>query len=500
MSALAPLLLAASVAVGAQPASRPLVVVNDVTDPVSLDPHREFDASSDNIINQIFDGLVRMTADGRIAPALAVSWKRVDDLTLEFALRRGVVFHDGEPFTAEAVKFSLGRQLDSAKPAPNAGLLDTIAGVDVVDDYTVRLRTKRPDGILLNKLPMFVKILPPRYLKEVGDAGFAAHPVGTGPFEFVRWEHGREIALRANPRYWTGVPAVSSLVFRFLPMDDQVKALSSGQVDMVTDLSGLDTAAVAGQKSLRVVKAENFYAVSLIPNSRRGPFTDLRLRRAMVAAVDPEEMLRFAAKGNGRPLSSFTLPGEFGHADFDDGKFDEAGAKALVKEAHPEGAVKLKLLVRDEIAQFGKVIAAQLRRAGFDPELETASQEEVYRKIVLPNLNPKLPAWDGDLLITHYVDPTAHVYFPYMIFVQSSGPYSLARDAEFDARFAEMIGTLEPEKQKERCAGLERLVFDKRLAFSPIQVIRPYAMRRNLIYEPQVAGMLDFRAASWEEK
>jgi peptide/nickel transport system substrate-binding protein len=481
-------------------APRPLVVVNDVSDPVSLDPHREFDASSDNIINQIFDGLVRLTADGRIAPALAESWRRVDDLTLEFKLRRGVAFHDSEPFTARAVKFSLDRQLDPKRPAPNAGLLDTLAGAQVVDDYTVRLKTKKRDGVLLNKLPMFLKILPPDYLAAKGDAGFAAHPVGTGPFSFERWDKGREIELRANPSYWAGAPAVSPLVFKFLPMKAQARALRDGAADMVTDLSGLETERVAGDKRLRVVKGEDFYAVSLIPNSRRGPLADLRLRRAVTAAVDPHDLVRYAAKGNGRPMTGFTMPGEFGHAELDGPRFQPRLARALVAQASGGAKVPLKILVRAEIAQFGKVIAAQLRAAGFEPSLETASQEEVFQRIVRPNLDATLPPWDGDLLITHYVDPTAHAYFPYMIFVQSSGPYSLARDAEFDAAFAEMIGTLDPEKQKRQCARLERLVYDKRLAYSPVQVIRPYAMRRDLDYEPQVAGMLDFRAASWREK
>lgn len=493
---LLPLCLAASLA--AAPV-QPLVVVNDVTDPVSLDPHREFDASSDNIINQVFDGLVRLTADGRVEPALATSWRRVDDLTLEFTLRRGVTFHDGEPFTAAAVKFSVERQLDPRAPAPNAGLLDTIAGVEVVDDYTVRLKTKRRDGVLLQKLPMFLKILPPRYLSQAGDAGFAAHPVGTGPFEFVAWKRGREIELRANEKYWGGAARVSPLVFRFLPMRRQVDALLSGGADMVTDVSGLDTATVAESGRARVIKAENFYGVSMIPNSRRGPLVDLRLRRAMTAAIDPHELIRYAAKGNGRALKAFTLPGELGHADVDGARFDPVEARALVEAASPGKRVPLKILVRAEIAQYGKVIAAQLRRAGFEPALETASQEEFFRKIVKPNLDRTLPPWDGDLMITHYVDPTAHVYFPYMIFVQSNGPYSLATDAEFDAAFAEMMGTLDQEAQKALCARLEKLVFDKRLAFSPVQVIRPYAVRRGLRYEPQVNGMLDFRSSSWED-
>lgn len=492
--------LALSVAAMADVPGR-LVVVNDVTDPVSLDPHREFDASSDNIVNQIFDGLVRLSPQGLIEPALAESWSRVDDLTVEFRLRQGVEFHDGEPFTAEAVRFSFLRQTDPTAPAPNAGVLSGLAEVQVVDERTVRLKTRKPDGLLLNKLPMFFKILPPAYLKKVGDEGFSAKPVGTGPYRFLRWDRGREIELEANPRYWMpGRPAIRSLIFRFVPTARQLDALVIGEADMLTDLSGLETIRVARTPDNRVMKTESIYAVSLIPNSRKPPFSDVRARRALAHLVDPEELIRYAAKGNGRRLAGFTVPGQFGHhpaiAGYDR---DKPRAARLLREAGFEAGRKIKVLVREEIRSFGLVLVSQLKRGGIDAELEIASQEKIYQKVVRPNLDPLLPQWDGDLLITHYVDPTAHAYFPYMIFVHSKGPYSLARDPEFDALFDEMTQTVSVDRQKELCFKLEEMVVDKALALSPVQVIRPFGIKKTLRYEPYIAGMLDFRTAYWSE-
>lgn len=478
-----------------------LIVVNDVTDPVSLDPHREFDASSDNIVNQIFDGLVRLSPQGQIEPALAESWRRIDDLTLEFRLRQGVTFHDGEPFGAEAVRFSFLRQTDSSRPAPNAGLLGELSDVEVVDERTVRLKTRKPDGLLLNKLPMFFKILPPAYLKKVGDAGFAAWPVGTGPYRFLGWKKGREISLEANPDYWMkGRPAIRALTFRFVPSPRQVDALLAGEVDMLTDLSGLDTLRVARTLDNRVMKTESIYAVSLIPNSRRPPFSDVRARRALARLVDPEELIRYAAKGNGRRLAGFTVPGQFGHHPAIVGyELDKRRARRLLREAGLGPGRRIKVLVREEIRNFGLVLVSQLKRGGLDAELETASQEQIYQKVVRPNLDASLRPWDGDILMTHYVDPTAHAYFPYMIFVHSKGPYSLASDPSFDALFGEMSASLSADRQKELCFQLEEMVFDKALALSPVQVIRPFGIKKNLRYEPYIAGMLDFRTAYWSE-
>ncbi len=127
-----------------------------------------------------------------------------------------------------------------------------------------------------------------------------------------------------------------------------------------------------------------------------------------------------------------------------------------------------------------------------------ARQVEAFllREVVQRNLEPGRPVWSGDVLISHYVDPTAHVYFPYLILVDSAGPYSLAADPEFDSLFNKMVRTLDPVAQRALCARLEKLVFDRCLAFSPVQVIRTYALRRGLRYRPQLAGMLDFREAS----
>lgn len=498
-AALCLLLLIRGAAEAAPPAR--LVVVNDVSDPVSLDPQREFDASSDNIVNHIFDGLLRLSPEGEIEPALAVSWKRLDDNTVEFSLREGVKFHNGEPLTAEAVRFSLARQLDPAQPAPNAGLISMILGVEAVDELTVRIKTSQPDGVLLKKLPTFVKILPPKYLRDVGDAAFAERPIGTGPYRFVRWTKGREIELAANTDYWMkGAPRIERLVFRFLPTERQLAALLAGEVDMLTDLSGLDTMKVAADPALKVVKAENFYAASIIFNSRKKPLADVRVRQALTHLIDVRDWVRYGARGNGRALRSFTIPGEFGHDPTIPGhRYDRGAALALLKEAGVRQGLRLRLMVREEINNFGLIYAAHLQKAGIQVDYEVASQEKVFRSVVTPNQKGGGAGWDGDILLTHFVDPTAHVYFPYMIFVHSKGAYSLVSDAEFDELFERMLRTMDLEKQKRLCFELERLVARKFLAVSPLQVIRPFALKKTLRYRPNITGMLDFRTTEWEE-
>ncbi|TPW19266.1 MAG: hypothetical protein FD126_2856 [Elusimicrobia bacterium] len=228
----------------------------------------------------------------------------------------------------------------------------------------------------------------------------------------------------------------------------------------------------------------------------RGPFADPRLRQAAAHAVDARDLIRYGGMGNADALGTLTIPGE---ACYDPGPGPYAHDLSASRRLLGAGKrVKIRVLVRAEVSSFAKVLLHQLKEAGFDAEVEFGSQETVFRKVVRPNLDPSAPAFDGDLVITHYVDPTAHVYFPYSILVHSKGPYSLVRDPEFDALFETMIRTLEPGHQQALCRDLAALVHRKCLALSALQVIRPVASRRGLRYEPQVTGMLEFRDVYWE--
>ncbi|MCX5792460.1 MAG: ABC transporter substrate-binding protein, partial [Elusimicrobia bacterium] len=124
---------------------RGLTVCDDVSDPMTLDPQKQFSEKNHTICQQIFDGLLRFDPDGKIEPALAVSWERIDDTRMRFKLREGVFFHNGEPFDSEAVKFSIERYLDPRTGFPALGFIDSIARVEIVDKYTADIVTKNPD-------------------------------------------------------------------------------------------------------------------------------------------------------------------------------------------------------------------------------------------------------------------------------------------------------------------------------------------------------------------
>ncbi|MCT6818768.1 MAG: ABC transporter substrate-binding protein, partial [Lysinibacillus fusiformis] len=185
------------------------LIIAELSDASSLDPHGSNDVPSSNVQGQIYETLVVRDANGDLAPGLAESWSQVDELTWEFKLRTGVTFHDGEAFNAEAVKKNFDRLLDPVVASPRAFLYEMVTEVNVIDETTVQFVTEYPFSPLLAHLThngggiISPKSIDEDYAAISGDtlAGsvIATAPVGTGPFKFVSWAPGNEIKLEKNP-------------------------------------------------------------------------------------------------------------------------------------------------------------------------------------------------------------------------------------------------------------------------------------------------------------
>ncbi|HUW09805.1 MAG TPA: ABC transporter substrate-binding protein, partial [Anaerolineae bacterium] len=206
----------------------------------SMDPFFVNQAAGWSVVHALFDHLIERDFSGNIVPGLALSWTIVEPTVLEFTLREGVSFHNGETFTADAVKFSVERML-AEEEAPNQGKFTSIDSVDVVDEYTVRFNMNRPDGTLFDSLTSRLAMLPPKYFEEVGAEGFASAPVGTGPFSFVEWMPDDRVTLAANEDYWDGSykgrAEVDTVVFRPIPeAGTRAAELQAGGVDLIQDV------------------------------------------------------------------------------------------------------------------------------------------------------------------------------------------------------------------------------------------------------------------------
>lgn len=472
--------------------ARVLSVADDVTDPLTLDPHKQFSEKNHTICQQIFDGLIRFDPDGKIEPALAVSWQRIDATRLRFKLREGVVFHNGEPFDSEAVRFSIERYLDPGTGFPARAFIESIDRVETPDRYTADIVTKYPDGILLNRLAGFILIAPPKYIAEKGGDYFASHPVGTGAFVFGSWEKGKRIVLAANREYWlSGYPRLDGLVFKFIPQAAQIAALFSGDVDLITNLPGSQTLKVMAHPGMTVQKKASFYTVIASINRSTGPLSNLYVRQALNHALDKGALVRYDLLGNGWPVASISMPGEFGHnSGLVPYAFDlKKAGELLLKGGYPEG-FRLNVLVKANTERTARIIAANLKRAGVILNMTLVSDADLVGEFA----SGKYEMAIGDI-----PDPMCHSYFIQTLILHSGSPYALGSDPEFDKMLDEMAATTDGELLGKKAEAIDRYIYENAYSLFTYQKIALYGLSTNVNFTPYLSRMPYFYGTSFYE-
>lgn len=336
------LALGSGVATHAQ-APRTLVVAQSA-DMVTGDPAKSTGLATIAILANIYDTLVHRDATLSLKPGLALSWRAVDPTTWEFKLRKGVKFHDSEPFNAEAVKFSFDRMLDPATHWPGAGDLRLIKAVTVVDDYTVRFTTSQPWPELPRFLGYYGMIVPPGYLKQGGDDALVRHPVGTGPYRFVNWVKDDHVELEANPDYWGGRPSIGRVTIRVIPTDAaRVAELLAGSVQLANLLPPELFSAVRTSSKLKLVVGKSlsvfFVIYNLVNIPKDRPLADPRVRQALNYAIDRKAIVASVMHNVGAPVATFcTQVMEGCDPSIPPFGYDPNKARALLREAgYPNG-------------------------------------------------------------------------------------------------------------------------------------------------------------------
>ena len=317
-------------------APKDTVVIAQGVDPGTLDPHNHYETPAFNVLLNIYETLLVRDGEIRLTPLLATSWKLINDTTWEFSLRKGVKFHNGEDFNANAVKFSLERMNNPANKLKQTTLQGIMDRVEVMDDYTVRIITKKPYPYLDAQLSHIGAIIPPKYFQEKGLAYFTANPVGTGPYKFVRWVKDDQLSLTAFEGYWGGAPKIKNAVFRPIPeATTRVAGLQTQEVDVIVNipphLSRLmnwkGRSAVAKVPSSRVI----FIALD---NRQGGPLADVRVRRAIAEAIDIEKIIKNVLEGNALKLGTPFTKYHFGYdPEIKPHSYNPDNAKKLLAEA-----------------------------------------------------------------------------------------------------------------------------------------------------------------------
>ena len=267
------------------------VVVAQGADAVTLDPQKQSDTDTGNVCNSIYDPLLLRDQDMSIKPALATDWKRTSTTEWVLNLRQDVKFHNGEPFNADAVKFTFDRVKDPATRALIAPLFSTILKCEVVGPYTVRFVTDGLDPVFLGRLTNLL-IVPPKYIKEKGDDYFARHPVGTGPYLFVQWVRDDRVVVEANDQYFRGRPAVDRIVWKAVPeMATRIAGLQTGEIDIVQSIPSDQIGALKTSRSVKVVTSPCAQIQMLNFNTFVAPADNKYFRLAVAHAIDPRPIV-----------------------------------------------------------------------------------------------------------------------------------------------------------------------------------------------------------------
>ena len=313
----------------AQPVAGGTLTVGLAAEAESLDPYLDYQNSGISVVNAIFDTLVGITRDGSIGTGgLAESWSFATDTSLVLKLRPGVTFQDGSPFSADDVKFSIDRVKSDALASQLASNYGSVSSVTVVDPLTVRLDLSRPDASLIASLGT-LPIVSKAYHDKVGDAGFATHPMGTGPFSFVEWVKDDHLTLTANPAYWPGSwkgwPLVQTVTFRPIPdAGTRVAELTTGGIDVMADLPADDVSLLAGTGASPVYLDDGHHVeiwlntggvgAGAIGSVAKDPTPEQKMalealakpevRTALNMAIDRATIIDTLLQGYGSPLTS----------------------------------------------------------------------------------------------------------------------------------------------------------------------------------------------------
>ncbi|HTI55653.1 MAG TPA: ABC transporter substrate-binding protein [Verrucomicrobiae bacterium] len=364
------------------------LVVGLVAEPVALDPAQVTDLNSNRVGRRVVETLVAFAEEStQIVPGLAESWTiSKDGLTYTFKLRKGIAFHDGTAFNAQAVKFSIERQINPEHPAnklgkyPFAGyFFGNVKAVEVMDDATVRFVLKEARASFLAVLTAgAASIVSPTAAMKAGQ-DYAVAPVGTGPFKFVQWDRGQRVVLDKNPTYWRLPVKVDRVIFRSITEDQaRLTELLTGALDLIVGTPPDFVAQLENHPKVTLQRQVGAHVWYLGFNNGKKPFDDKRVRQALNYAVDKEAIVRDVLKGTGAVSKGPVLPGTWGdEAGLKPFPYDPARAKKLLAEAGLASGFSTTLWVPESGSgmqspvAMSTIIQSNLKAVGVNVTLQT---------------------------------------------------------------------------------------------------------------------------------
>ncbi|WP_445227961.1 ABC transporter substrate-binding protein [Corynebacterium sp. H127] len=363
------------------------VVVATFGAPASLDFTRSAGAAIPGaLMKNVYEGLVQIDDNGTIQPMLASSWERSEDgLEYVFHLREGVRFSNGAPFNAESAKFSIDRVNSDAWTNGLKSQMKVVSQTTVMDDHTLKVTLSRPSNQWLWAMGTLVGAM----MSPTGVSDLAQRPVGTGPYEVEQWAVGQSLSFKARSDYWGTQPANSTAAIRyFADAVGATNALQSGDVDMVWAMQSpelIDVLRARGEYQVKVGTTNGEVLLSM--NNARAPFNDIRVRQAVMHAIDRQAVIDTAWDGYGQDTGGVPVPpSDPWFAESTQYPYDPQRARDLLHEAgvnESNNKIVISVPSLPYAAAISELVVSQLREVGLDASIESTEFPAVWLAKVL---------------------------------------------------------------------------------------------------------------------
>jgi peptide/nickel transport system substrate-binding protein len=386
------------------------VVIGMTLEPPVLDPTTSSAAAIGEIVHyNILEGLTKIQMDGKVAPLLAESWSiDPDGKVYTFKLRKGVKFHDGEDFDASDVKFSFERaKAEGSTNKAKKAVFDNIARIDTPDAHTVILVLNNADGNFLFRMGENTAVI----LDPKSAATTATRPVGTGPFKFDDWKKGSSVSMTKWDGYRdAGRIKLKRVTFRIInDPAAQVAGLLAGDVDAIPRFQGFQNLKQFQADKRFTVEVGSTTGETIVAiNNKKKPLDDVRVRKAIAAAIDRKAVIDGAMEGYGTPIGSHMVPSEAGYVDLvKSSPYDPEKAKALLKEAGVATPLNLTLTLPPPqyARKGGEIVAAQLAKVGIVAKIENVEWAQWLAGPFKGNFDLTIISHVEPLDIDRYTDP-----------------------------------------------------------------------------------------------
>ncbi|SIT73315.1 ABC transporter substrate-binding protein [Edaphobacillus lindanitolerans] len=469
------------------------LVIAQASDVTTMDPQNSLSTTGDRVFRNMFSRLFYWDENMELQPEVAESYEQTDDTTWHFKLKEGITFHNGDPLTAEDVKYSLERVMtdDTLKEFP---YFKQLKQVNVLDEHNVEIITDGPMPTMLNVLAKSgADIIPKQHIEEVGMDEFIKNPIGSGPYKYVEWVRDDRVVMEPYEDYFNGTPKWKKVTVRAIPESStRVGELITGGVDVITDVPPNEWARLDSETGVELVKGETTRVNLLMVRTTEGTVTaDPKVREAIDLAIDEQAIVDSLFQGNAVPVRTRVPKGVFGaNPDlYDTNVYDLDRAKKLLEEAgHPDGvdltftASKGRYPLDGEVAEL---ITAMLTEAGFNVNLkllETSAFIEDYNankneELIMIGLADGL--LDASYSLVHYTKERAAGQTDYF-------------NEEVENLYKEAGRNLNDGERAKQYERIQEIVAEERPHIFLFQQGANYGIRDNVQFTPNLNEVIFF--------